>query len=70
MQKRLALRVRRAALEMNQFEVAAAAGIGRDRFCRIELGYADPTPDEQKAIAKALKAKRDDLFGEPAGVGR
>jgi transcriptional regulator with XRE-family HTH domain len=64
MQKRMELRVRRAALEMNQFEAAAAAGMGRDRFLRIELGYADPTPAEQKAIAKALKAKAVDLFPE------
>lgn len=64
MQKRTALRVRRAELDLNQFEVAAAAGMGRDRFLRIELGYTEPTPDEQKAIAKALKAKRTDLFPE------
>jgi transcriptional regulator with XRE-family HTH domain len=64
MQKRMALRVRRAALDMNQFEAAAAAGMGRDRFLRIELGYADPSKDEQKAIAKALKCKREELFGE------
>jgi transcriptional regulator with XRE-family HTH domain len=64
MQKRMALRVRRAALDMNQFEAAAAAGMGRDRFLRIELGYAEPSKDEQKAIAKALKAKASELFPE------
>jgi transcriptional regulator with XRE-family HTH domain len=70
MQKRLALRNRRDALNLNQFEVAMASGMGRDRYVRIELGYTDPTPDEQRDIAKALKAKRGELFGEPAGVGR
>lgn len=64
MPKRIPLRIRRAALEMNQFAVADAAEIGRDRYVRIELGYADPSKDEQKAIARALKAKRDDLFPE------
>lgn len=38
--------------------------MGRDRYLRIELGYADPTPDECKAIARALKAKIEDLFPE------
>ena len=70
MQKRMALRVRRAALDLNQFEAAAAAGMGRDRFLRIELGYADPTPDEERAIARALKCKRADLFPEVAEATR
>jgi transcriptional regulator with XRE-family HTH domain len=70
MQKRMALRVRRAALDLNQFEVAAAAGLGRDRYVRIELGYADPDKDEQKAIAKALKATRTELFPEVAEATR
>jgi transcriptional regulator with XRE-family HTH domain len=70
MQKRKALRVRRAELEVNQFAVADAAGMGRDRYARIELGYADPTPDEEKAIARALKCKRADLFPEVAEATR
>lgn len=64
MPKRLPLRIRRAALELNQFDVADASGMGRDRYVRIELGYADPTPAEQRAIARALKAKAADLFPE------
>jgi transcriptional regulator with XRE-family HTH domain len=64
MQKRMELRVRRAALEMNQFAVASAAGMGRDRYLRIELGYAEPDAAERKAIARALKAKAADLFPE------
>jgi transcriptional regulator with XRE-family HTH domain len=70
MQKRLALRNRRDALNINQFHVAKAVGMGRDRYVRIELGYTDPTPDEQKAIAKALKAKRDELFPEVMEAAR
>jgi transcriptional regulator with XRE-family HTH domain len=64
MQKRMELRVRRAALDMNQFAAADLAGMGRDRYVRIELGYAEPTKDERKAIAKALKAKASELFPE------
>lgn len=64
MQKRLALRNRRDALNLNQFEVASAVGIGRDRYVRIELGYTAPNSDEEKAIAKALKCKRAELFPE------
>lgn len=64
MQKRTALRVRRAELDVSQIQVASGAGMGLDRFWRIENGVVEPTPAERKAIAKALKAKADDLFPE------
>lgn len=57
------LRVRRAELTITQSRAAKAAGMGRYRFWQIENGDGpDPTPDEQRAIAKALKAKAADLF--------
>lgn len=62
--RRTAFRVRRAALDLTQMKVARATGIEINRFVRIENGVFDPTPDEQKAIAKALKCKRTDLFPE------
>jgi transcriptional regulator with XRE-family HTH domain len=64
MQKRKALRVRRAELDVSQIEVASAAGMGLDRFWRIENGVVNPSPAEEKAIARALKAKTSDLFPE------
>lgn len=62
--RRIAMRVRRAALDLTQVKAARLAGLTMLRYSRIETGYYDPTPDEQRAIAKALKAKRGDLFPE------
>lgn len=59
------LRVRRAELDITQGRAAKVAGMGRYRFWQIENNEGpDPTPAERKAIAKALKAKADDLFPE------
>jgi transcriptional regulator with XRE-family HTH domain len=59
------LRVRRAELDITQGRAAKVAGMGRYRFWQIENGEGpDATPDEQKAIAKALKTKAADLFPE------
>lgn len=59
------LRVRRAELDITQGRAAKVAGMGRYRFWQIENGEGpDATPDEQRAIAKALKAKTGDLFPE------
>lgn len=54
------LRVRRAEKAVNQFDVAAALGISRDRYWRIEKGYADPTDAERAALAT--------YFGTPTDV--
>lgn len=62
--RRTAMRVRRAALNLTQLQASRLVGMHMLRWNRIENSYTDPTPDEQKAIAKALKAKREDLFPE------
>jgi DNA-binding XRE family transcriptional regulator len=62
----IAMRVRRAALGLSQTEAGKLAGLTLHRYHRIERGTFDPTPDEEKAIAKALKCKRADLFPEVA----
>lgn len=55
--------VRRAELRITQSKAAKAAGMGLYRFWQIENGDGrEASEDEQKAIAKALKAKRDELF--------
>lgn len=54
------LRIRRAEKAVNQFDVAAVLGISRDRYWRIEKGYAQPTDDEKSALA--------DYFGVPYAV--
>lgn len=56
------LRVRRAELDITQFEVAGKAGINHTKLSRIENGLIDPTVDEIAAIAKALKATPVELF--------
>jgi DNA-binding XRE family transcriptional regulator len=59
------LRVRRAELDITQGKAAKLAGMGRYRFWQIENGDGpDATPEEQKVIAKALKAKPAELFPE------
>lgn len=59
------LRVRRAELDITQGRAAKVAGMGRYRFWQIENGEGpEATADEQRAIAKALKAKASDLFPE------
>lgn len=58
------MRVRRAVLDLTQLEAARLAGMHMLRYARIENGVYDPTPDERKVIAKALKAKASDIFPE------
>lgn len=65
MDRRTAMRVRRAVLDLTQLEAARLAGMHMLRYARIENGVYEPTPAERKAIAKALKAKADELFSEP-----
>lgn len=62
--RRKTLRIRRVELDLTQMRTARASGLDINRYWRIENGEVDPTPDEQKAIAKALKAKVADLFSE------
>jgi predicted transcriptional regulator len=62
--RRIAFRVRRAALDLTQRKAADAAGVELNRFVRIENGFTDPTDAEIKRIAKALKSTRADLFPE------
>ena len=60
-----ALRLRRIeAGGLSQMAVAKRAGIQFQRYARIENAVYDPTPDEERAIARALKCKRGDLFPE------
>lgn len=48
------LRVRRAERAISQNRLALDAGLRADRYFRIEIGYAEPTPAEMEAIATAL----------------
>jgi transcriptional regulator with XRE-family HTH domain len=48
------LRVLRAQKRVSQLEIAAGAGIGATRYWKIENGYTEPTPEERRAIARAL----------------
>ncbi len=56
------LRVARAERRVNQRACAAVIGSGLDRYWRIENEYAEPTKDEQKALAKFLGKSVSDLF--------
>lgn len=59
------LHVRRAERRWSQRTLAMKAGIGFDRYFRIEKGYTEPTPDECTAIADALQIGVDVAFPPP-----
>ena len=57
------LRVLRAVKRLNQRDTARKAKIPSfDRYWRIENGYADPTPDEQVALARLFKVPVEEVF--------
>lgn len=56
------LRVRRAELDVTQFQVAKKVGVDHSKLSRIENGHQDPTPEEIAALAKALDAQPHELF--------
>ena len=47
---------------MSQGDLADRAAIARPWLSRIETGRVNPTPEEQKAIAKALRIPVDSLL--------
>lgn len=56
------LRVARAERGVNQEQVASAIGVYRDRYFRIEKGYAEPTKDEQAQLAEFFGMPVKKLF--------
>jgi len=58
------LRAERGKL-YSQAAVAAAAGISYNRYWRIENAISEPTPDEQKALAKVFGVRVADVFPAP-----
>lgn len=51
---------------LKQNFIAREAGLSEPELSRIVNGRAEPTPDQKKAIAKALGRKVQDLFSEVA----
>jgi transcriptional regulator with XRE-family HTH domain len=60
------LRVRRAELDVTQFEIARKVGFDTSKLSRIENGILDPTDREAAALARALKTTREALFPQLA----
>lgn len=56
------LRVRRAELDVTQFQVARKVGFDAAKLSRIENGLVDPSAEDIAALAKALKAQPHELF--------
>lgn len=56
----LHLAIRRSV--RTQTRLAAKSGIGEARISRIVNGWAEPSEDEQRKIAKALDRPRAELF--------
>lgn len=57
------LRVLRTERTITQRDLALKAGIPLGRYWEIENGYRVPEDDEKIAIARALKAETEDVFG-------
>lgn len=55
---------RRKALKLTQEDVAKRAGMTRANYAHIERGRHNPSIDQMKEIAKALKVKPDLNFFE------
>ena len=53
----------------HQYEVAHDAGIPETRLSRIILGRVDPSAEERRCIARALRATERDLFDGQPGKG-
>lgn len=62
--KRNRLRVLRAEHRLTQMNLARRIGVGTYRYWQIENGYAEATPDERAALAKALKVPQVEVFPE------
>lgn len=62
------LRVVRAEkrVTQEQIETRTKNRISQTRVSKIENGSADPTDDEKKLIARALKTTVEDVFPVPA----
>lgn len=56
------LRVRRAELDVTQFQVAKKVGVDHSKLSRIENGYQDPTAEEIAALARVLDTTPEALF--------
>jgi transcriptional regulator with XRE-family HTH domain len=56
------LRVRRAELDVTQFEIARKVGFDAAKLSRIENGLVDPSTEDIAALAKALKTTPAELF--------
>ena len=57
----LPLRLARVALGLSQRRLAGKCGMTQADISRIELGWR-PTPEQQRALAKALKVPVGQLF--------
>ncbi|MGG1249936.1 helix-turn-helix transcriptional regulator [Brevibacillus agri] len=55
---------RRKALKLTQEDVAKRAGMTRANYAHIERGRHNPSIEQMKVIAKALKVKPDLNFFE------
>lgn len=56
------LRVLRAEFDLSQMEVAAYLGCGHNRYWRIENGFQEPTPLEERLLAKLFKTSVGTIF--------
>ena len=56
------MKKRRLELELSQYEIEKLTGIAQTKISLIERGYREPSSDERKKLAKALRLEVKELF--------
>lgn len=56
------IKKRRLELEFSQYEIEKLTGISQTKLSLIERGYREPSSDERKKLAKALRLEVKELF--------
>jgi transcriptional regulator with XRE-family HTH domain len=60
----MALKVAILQSGKSQLQIAAETGLDETVLSKFVRGWRTPTPEQAKAIAKAVKAKPSELFAE------
>ncbi len=61
-EKNIALKIAIVLAGESQTDLSARTGIERTRLNKVINGAAEPKPDEQRVLARALRRKIADLF--------
>ncbi len=62
------MKFRRLQLGFSQYELERLTNIHQARLSLFERGYREPSTDEKKKLAKALKIEEEELFKKSAEI--